>query len=99
MGTNICIKTIHRNCSGYTFEQGGSQGCVWFCWRIVNQIYEASGNSLGQSCNPVMELCQEGRHVFDRKLGLGLEEPYLGRICPEGGQLDIDRCEGHRYNC
>ena len=31
--------------------------------------------------------------MFDRKLGLGLEEPYLWIISLECGQLDEEGCE------
>ena len=70
-------------------------------------------NILWQGRNAVMELGEGGRPVSNRKLGLGLEEPHLGRIHAEGGQLDGDGGEenlairkerhlilhGHGYSC
>ena len=44
---------------GIHLNKAGSQGCIGICWRIINQIYEASGNILGWAATQLWNLVRE----------------------------------------
>ena len=51
---------------GIHLNKAGSQGCIGICWRIINQIYEASGNILGRAATQLWNLVRDVvmLHIF-----------------------------------